>query len=121
MLEIDRKVFVRGRVDADGERQAKLICETLVPFDQIPREIWIQFPDREAYAQAEEELFRYLSFSDGDSRVVIYLAKERGMKRLPPSRNVMITEEILAELQKKYGQNNVKVVEKSIENLKKIQ
>ena len=61
-----------------------------------------------------------LSSSDGDSRVVIYLARERGVKRLPPSRNVMIDEETLAELQKKYGQSNVKVVEKSIENLWKM-
>ncbi len=120
MLETDRKVFVRGRVNSDGENQAKLICEKLIPFDQIPREVWIQFTDKEAYTDAEEELFRMLSSSDGDSRVVIYLSKERGIKRLPPSRNVAPDEETLAELQKKYGQSNVKVVEKSIENLWKM-
>ncbi len=120
MLETDRKVFVRGRVNSDGENQAKLICEKLIPFDEIPREVWIQFADKAAYADAEEGLFQMLSSSDGDSRVVIYLARERGVKRLPPSRNVMIDEETLAELQKKYGQSNVKVVEKSIENLWKM-
>ena len=72
------------------------------------------------FRSAEEELFRMLSSSDGDSRVVIYLSKERGIKRLPPSRNVALDEETLAELQKKYGQSNVKVVEKSIENLWKM-
>ncbi len=120
MLETDRKVFIRGRVSADGENQAKLICVKIIPFDEVPREVWIQFPDKEAYIREEAGLFQFLSSSDGDSSVVIYLAKERGMKRLPPSRNILIQEDILAELQKKYGQSNVKVVEKSIENLWKM-
>ena len=120
MLETDRNVFIRGRVSADGENQAKLICVKIIPFDEVPREVWIQFPDKEAYIREEAGLFQFLSSSDGDSSVVIYLAKERGMKRLPPSRNILIQEDILAELQKKYGQSNVKVVEKSIENLWKM-
>ena len=120
MLETDRKVFIRGRVSADGENQAKLICVKIIPFDEVPREVWIQFPDKEAYIREEAGLFQFLSSSDGDSSVVIYLAKERGMKRLPPSRNILIQEDILAELQKKYGQSNIKVVEKSIENLWKM-
>ena len=59
-------------------------------------------------------MFQFLSSSDGDSSVVIYLAKERGMKRLPPSRNILIQEDILAELQKKYGQSNIKVVKSQL-------
>ena len=37
------------------------------------------------------------------------------MKRLPPSRGVKIGEELLGILNEKYGSENVKVVEKSIE------
>ena len=120
LLEMDRKIFVRGRVSADGENQAKLVCGKIIPFEDVPREVWIQFPDKAAYDREEEELFRFLSFSDGNSPVVIYLSRERGMKRLPPSRNILLDEDILAQLQKKYGQSNVKVVEKSIEKMWKM-
>ena len=39
-------------------------------FDDIPREIWIQFKDREDYAQKEQELLNYLRGSVGTSAVV---------------------------------------------------
>ena len=35
---------------------SKLILEKVRAFDDIPREIWIQFKDREDYAQKEQEL-----------------------------------------------------------------
>ena len=41
------------------------------------------------------------------------------MKRLPPSRNIAIMPEIINRLTKFLGENNVKVVEKSIENTAK--
>ena len=45
-LEEDNKVFVRGRVSEEDESASKLICETIVPFDQIKRELWIQYEDK---------------------------------------------------------------------------
>ena len=44
-LEEDNKVFVRGRVSEEDESASKLICETIVPFDQVKRELWIQYED----------------------------------------------------------------------------
>ncbi len=42
---------------------------------------------------------------------------ERARKRLPDSRNIEIEEGLMNNLTKIYGENNVKVVEKAIENL----
>ena len=50
---------------------------------------------------------------------MIYISSEKQMKRLPPNRNIAIVPETIQKLTKLLGENNVKVVEKSIENLSK--
>ncbi len=115
-LEIDNKVFVRGRVSEEDEKASKLICEKVVPFDQTKRELWIRFPDIETYLEEEQIVFGYLADSEGEDEVVIYCAKERAVKRLPRNRNISINERILSRLMNHYGESRIKVVEKAIEN-----
>ena len=44
-LNEDTKVFVKGRVSEEDDNASKLICELLIPFEDVPSELWIQFPD----------------------------------------------------------------------------
>ena len=115
-LEIDNKVFVRGRVSEEDDKASKLICEKVVPFDQTKRELWIRFPDIETYLEEEQIVFGYLADSEGEDEVVIYCAKERAVKRLPRNRNISINERILSRLMNHYGESRIKVVEKAIDN-----
>ena len=115
-LEVDSKVFVRGRVSEEDDKPSKLILEKVRAFDDIPREIWIQFKDREDYAQKEQELLNYLRGSVGTSAVVIYLKDVKAIKRLPAGYHVQISEFLIEELKKKYGDSNVKVVERVLKN-----
>ena len=115
-LEVDSKVFVRGRVSEEDDKPSKLILEKVRAFDDIPREIWIQFKDREDYAQKEQELLNYLRGSVGTSAVVIYLKDVKAIKRLPAGYHVQISDFLLEELKKKYGDSNVKVVERVLKN-----
>ncbi|MBR4169688.1 MAG: DNA polymerase III subunit alpha, partial [Lachnospiraceae bacterium] len=39
----DSKVFIQGRVSAEEEKDAKLICEKIIPFEQIPKKLWVKF------------------------------------------------------------------------------
>ena len=55
-LNEDARVFIQGRVSAEDDRASKLILEKIRPFDNMPREIWIQFDNKEAYAQQSQEL-----------------------------------------------------------------
>ena len=52
--------------------------------------------------------------------MVIYIGSPKAVKRLGPSKNVKIDQELLDNLYEKYGRDNVKVVEKSIENIRKM-
>ena len=115
-LEVDSKVFIRGRVAEEDERASKLICEKVIPFEQKKRELWIQFPDKASYLDEEQIVNGYLADSEGDDEVVIYCAKERVVKRLPRNRNIRIDAQVLSRLMNHYGESRVKVVEKAIEN-----
>ena len=114
-LEIDKKIFVKGRVSEEEERPSKLICETIIPFEQTKKELWVQFSDKEDFLRNEHILYGYLADSEGDDEIVIYCQKERAIKRLPRNRNIRIGQEILSRLMNHYGEKRVKVVEKSID------
>lgn len=113
-LENDAKVFVEGRVTAEEDRNGKLICEKIISFDEVKRELWLQFSSKSDFEEKEGALYGKMMDADGSEHVVIYLAAEKQMKRLPENRNVAITKELLEDLGNFLGKNNVKVVEKSL-------
>ncbi len=113
-LENDAKVFVEGRVTAEEDRNGKLICEKIISFDEVKQELWLQFPSKSDFEEKEGTLYGKMMDADGSEHVVIYLAAEKQMKRLPENRNVAITKELLEELGNFLGKDNVKVVEKSL-------
>ena len=116
-LNEEGKVFVKGRVSEEDEAASKLICESIVPFEQTKRELWLQYADKEAYLSKEKELLELLKDSDGSDSVVIYCKKEKAIKRLPANRNVSADKILLSKLTNYLGESCVKVIEKPIENL----
>ena len=116
-LEVDSKVFVRGRVSEEDDKPSKMICEKIIPFERTKKELWIQFPDKATFLDEEQIVYGYLADSDGDDEVMIYCAKERAVKKLPKNRNIGINEQILSRLMNHFGEKRVKVVEKPIENM----
>ena len=115
-LNEDAKVFVTGRAQIDDERDGKIICDRIIPFEDVQKELWLQFHTKEEYDQKEAELFELLHDSDGSDEVVIYVANPKLLKRLGKKRTIRINTELVNNLTKFLGENNVKVVEKSIEN-----
>ena len=116
-LEVDSKVFVRGRVSEEDDKPSKMICEKIIPFERTKKELWIQFPDKATFLDEEQIVYGYLADSDGDDEVMIYCAKERAVKKLPKNRKIGINEQILSRLMNHFGEKRVKVVEKPIENI----
>ena len=106
----DNKVFVRGRVSLEEERDGKLICEKITAFDEIPRKLWIKFPSKEEYESRSKELLDLLAGSDGKDSVIIYIEEIKAMKKLPPNWNVNADEQLAKVLAEKFGKENVKIV-----------
>ncbi len=120
LLTEDAKLFIRGRVSLGDEPAGKLICERIIPFSRIPRELWLQFPDKETYLAREKEMMEILKPSEGNDQVIIYLKKEKARKILPAGWNVCADRELLGKLSELYGEKNVKLVEKTIEKIGKM-
>ncbi len=119
LLNVDEKVFVKGRVSTEEEKNGKLICEKIYSFDDTKKELWLQFATKEEYEQKQEKVMELLASSDGTQRVVIYISQGKLMKRLPQNWSIEASTEMVNRFTNFLGEKNVKVVEKSIENLPK--
>lgn len=110
----ESKVFVSGRVSVGDDPVGKLICERIIPFDSLPKELWLQFTDKAEYDQKSESVMDCLKGSEGRDRVIIWLAKERAKKVLPSNWNVNGIPSLLEDLRKILGEKNVRVVQKGL-------
>lgn len=109
LLEIDNKVFVTGRVTANADEKGKVICEKVELFDHIPRKCWIRFNNITEYKQNETELFALIQNSDGIDQVIIYCAEEKLQKPLSKSKSIYINEQLINNLKKQFGVENVQI------------
>lgn len=115
LLEEDRKVFVQGRANVEEDKPAKLICSQIIPFDRLDQSLWLQFPTKEEYRKEEPWIFGTLAGYDGNDEVNIYISGAHVTKKLPNSHSTKVCPELLEKLYDKFGRDNVKVVQKSIE------
>ena len=74
VIDHAEKVFVTGKVQANVDENAKLICDKVVDFASIPRKLWIRFASLSDYEDKKDELYGILYNSDGKDTVVIYLS-----------------------------------------------
>ena len=105
----DNKVFVTGRVQADDEKDGKLICESIQSFDELPKKLWIKFATKELYQEKENKMLSLLADSEGKDQVVIYIENPKAMKNLPPNRNVSANANLIELLAKEFGEENIRV------------
>lgn len=106
----DNKIFVKGHVSLEEDRDGKVICERITSFDEITKKLWIKFPTMESYQASSQELLQLLKTSDGHDSVVIYIEDAKAMKKLPPSQSVQADEVLKEKLSLKYGKDNIKIV-----------
>lgn len=109
VLAEDAKVFVRGRVSQEEDKDSKLIAGSFVPFDAVPRQIWVRFADEKAYAAGEKDLMQIVDQRGGRDQVVLYLESIRAMKKLPPGQGIRADKETLELLRERFGSGNVTI------------
>ena len=108
-LTEDNKVFIKGRVSLEEDKDGKLICERVTPFDEVQRKLWIKFKTRQEYEENVGELYKMLADSDGQDGVVIYIEDPKSMKQLPPNKNVNADEKLISKLMGRFGNENIKI------------
>ncbi len=105
----DNKVFIQGRVSLEEDKDGKLICESIMEFDEVPKKLWIKFKTKEEFLSVNDELMQILRESDGKDSVILYIEATKEKKVLPPNMSVLAGKELVDVLSEKFGQENVKV------------
>lgn len=110
LIAEDNKVFIKGRVSVEEERDGKLICEKITPFSGVSKKLWIKFATKEEYEEKKTALFDTLKESEGNDSVVIYVQNPKSRWDLPKNWNVSAEGILIEQLEKQFGRENVKVV-----------
>lgn len=109
-LREDGKVFIKGRASVEEEKDAKVICEQVIPFERMPRKLWIRIKTKEEFTKKQDELYKAIEESDGHDIVVIYIEETKQKKELTGRYSVHADEELTGKLEGIFGEGNVKVV-----------
>ena len=112
------KVLVKGRVKAEADADGKLFCQSMIPFDEVGRQVWIKFKDINGYRADSGYIESLSSIAEGRYKgpdsIVIYLSDTRQKKYLKPEFSVNADEELLGALKRRYGDKNVAVTVRKV-------
>lgn len=110
LLAEDKKVFLTGRISGEDERDGKLICEDVLAFEDVPRQLWLQFATKEDYEKSVQDMMDIMASSEGKDVVIIYIKEPRMKKQLPANQNIKADKVLLASLEERFGAENVKLI-----------
>ena len=116
-LQDDAKIFVIGHATVEDEQNGKIICEKIIPFDELPKQLWLRFDTMEDYKKNESRLLETIRESDGGDEVIIYIADTKQMKKLGRNYSVNANNELMEQLLQFLDKENAKIVEKNIEKM----
>lgn len=110
ILVEDNKVYIKGRVNVEEEKDGKLICEEIVPFSALPKSIWLQFANEDEYRNNWQKVEGILASSEGRDCVKIYIRENGRVQVLPPNQNVNGDAGLCEALEQLIGKENLKIV-----------
>ena len=106
ILEPDSKILVYGRASI-SEDEGKLLLERAVSFDEIPKHVYVQCLNKEAYAQQENAIYDIIDKYPGSSPVTVCLKEEHQSKDLGRQFYLKAGEEAIGELKQLLGEGKV--------------
>ena len=112
LIEEGRKYIISGKASLEENDAAKLIAGKIIPFEELPREVWLQFENKAELERVEDELNKIFEGNKGNARVMLYCREERQVKQVNAIRGISYAEAVIDELKHKLGSDNVKIVVK---------
>lgn len=109
-LDQDNKIFVYGRASI-SEDEGKLLLEKVVPFNEVPRQLYIQCMNKEDFQNKQDAIYGVADNHAGSSEVIVVLKEEKLMKPLGTQFGVELTDELLQEMKRLLGDGRVLVKE----------
>ena len=112
LIEEGRKYIISGKASLEENAAAKLIAGKIIPFEEVPREVWLQFENKAELEKVEDELNKIFEGNKGNAMVMLYCREERQVKQVNAIRGISYAEAVIDELKHKLGSENVKIVVK---------
>lgn len=109
----DALVTIKGRISLKEDEEPKLLCEKVEGLEKVNSEkVYIRVKDTVEMSIANKDLKYNYGEYKGDTAIYLFNEKDRKSYRL--SRDTWINTEsnIISALKEKYGEKNVKIVEK---------
>ena len=88
----DARVLIGGRSSLEDEKDARLLADKVTLFSEVPRTVWIRFPDR----------------APGIDTITVFVNSERKKKTI--GGGFTADSELVRKLGALYGEENIKFV-----------
>ncbi|MCQ2506262.1 MAG: DNA polymerase III subunit alpha [Lachnospiraceae bacterium] len=105
----DNRIFVRGRVSIEPGKAAKLVVASIKSFDDIPKRLWINFPDLSTIDANRTQLYNLLKNYPGNSEVRVNASAEKVKRIFTDVDGVDICADLINDVEKAYGKKNIYV------------
>ena len=109
-IEEGRKYIVTGKASLEENDDAKLIAGKIIPFEEVPREVWLQFDNRAELEKIEEGINEVFINNRGNAKVMLYCREEKQVKQVNVVRGISYSEQVISQLKQILGDENVKIV-----------
>lgn len=112
LIEEGRKYIISGKASLEENADAKLIAGKIIPFEEVPREVWLQFENKAKLEEIEPKLNEIFINNKGNAKVMLYCREEKQIKQVNTVKGISYAESVIALLKSKLGDENVKIVTK---------
>ena len=108
-IKEDIPVVIKGRLSLREDEEPKIICNSIEEINLVPSKLYLKIEENEENI-VDTTILPILSKSHGDTSVMLYYSKDKITKVAPKEYNVNVSDEILKELSRVLGEENVKCV-----------
>lgn len=111
LIEMEKKVFVKGRASVEEEKDGKVICEKITSFEDTRKKLWIKYDTINDYEDNKLKLYDILKEYPGRDEVAVYIAQGKKMKNLPADLRIDTGSGIRERLVTDYSEDRIYITE----------
>ena len=112
LIAADAFVIIKGRVSMKEDEAVKIICETMEPLEKVDSsKVYVRVDNLDMARATKPKLMEICNEYAGNTPLYVFTANDRKNYRMPRNMWVNLSSDIFIELEKVFGEGNVKIVE----------
>ena len=112
LITADAFVIIKGRVSMKEDEAVKIICETMEPLEKVDSsKVYVRVDNLDMARATKPKLMEICNEYAGNTPLYVFTANDRKNYRMPRNMWVNLSSDIFLELEKVFGEGNVKIVE----------